>query len=198
MKDFSADGVSTLQDVARRHGVSYEAALALWQALARGNGTQAQFSHPDLGGMGQWSRGGMIMIGDMFNQQLKARVAALCDELAGLLTRRPSLLEDAPSVSNDPGEQVSRSSGKQGSWWPADLGTPSSTGAQNDMRYAWFSGARRIAIEHAGKLQVYDTVDHRISGFAQQQGSDQSLTFTSQTGVVRLAELEDVTPASRE
>jgi hypothetical protein len=35
--------------------------------------------------MGQWSQGGMIMIGDMLNQGLKYRVDALCNELAGIL-----------------------------------------------------------------------------------------------------------------
>jgi len=58
-------------------------------ALEQGNGRQAQFNHPDLGGMGQWSQGGMIMVGDMFNQGLKYRVDALCNELAGLLRSQP-------------------------------------------------------------------------------------------------------------
>jgi hypothetical protein len=40
-----------------------------------------ELRHP-LGGMGQWTAGGMTMIGDMFNAGLKARVVALCDELA--------------------------------------------------------------------------------------------------------------------
>ena len=58
--------------------------------LARAkHGSQAQFNHPDLGGMGQWSGGGMIMIGDMFNQGLKHRVDALCNELAGLVRSNP-------------------------------------------------------------------------------------------------------------
>jgi hypothetical protein len=35
--------------------------------------------------MGQWSRGGMLMIGDMFNQGLKVKVAALYEEIAALL-----------------------------------------------------------------------------------------------------------------
>jgi hypothetical protein len=39
--------------------------------------------------MGQWSRGGMIMIGDMFNQGLKHRVDTLCKELAGFLSSQP-------------------------------------------------------------------------------------------------------------
>jgi hypothetical protein len=41
---------------------------------------------------------------------------------------------------------------------------------------------------------VYDSGEHRLSGFAQQQGSDQSLTFTSQFGVVRVADLPLVSP----
>jgi hypothetical protein len=60
-------------DVATRHRVSLDAAITLLGALAQGNGRQAQFNHPDLGGLGQWSQGGMIMVGDMFNQGLKYR-----------------------------------------------------------------------------------------------------------------------------
>ena len=29
-------------------------------------------------------------------------------------------------------------------WWPADLGDPSTSGAQNDMRYAFFPDERRL------------------------------------------------------
>ncbi|MGA2795255.1 MAG: SHOCT domain-containing protein, partial [Roseiarcus sp.] len=110
-------------------------------ALAQGNGCQAQFNHPDLGGMGQWSQGGMIMIGDMFNQGLKHRVDALCSELAGLLNSDPSLrAADAGRVqSQSQGGGVSlfvAGSGSTGRWWPAELGSPASTGAQNDLRYA--------------------------------------------------------------
>lgn len=56
-------------------------------ALVAGHGSQAQFNHPELGGLGQWSRGGMLMIGDMFNNGLKARVDALASDLSVLLDR---------------------------------------------------------------------------------------------------------------
>ena len=36
---------------------------------------------------------------------------------------------------------------------------------------------------------VYDTLDHRIGGFGQQQGGGQSITFTSQYGTVNLSTL---------
>ena len=87
MQDLTPEGLRILEDVARRHAVSLEAVVTMLRALMEGNGSQAQFNHPDLGGMGQWSQGGMIMVGDMFNQGLKHRVDTLCNELAGLLAR---------------------------------------------------------------------------------------------------------------
>ena len=89
MQNLTPEGLRIVTDAAKRHGVSLDAALTLLGALARGNGRQAQFNHPDLGGMGQWSQGGMIMIGDMFNQGPKHRVDTLCKELAGFLSSQP-------------------------------------------------------------------------------------------------------------
>jgi len=89
MQNLTPEGLRIVTDAAKRHGVSLDAALTMLGALARGNGRQAQFNHPDLGGMGQWSQGGMIMIGDMFNQGLKHRVDTLCKELAGFLSSQP-------------------------------------------------------------------------------------------------------------
>src|SRR3982751_5940948 len=73
------------------YGVSHEAVLTLFDALIAGHGTMAQFSHPELGGMGQWTRGGMIMIGDLFNSALRAKVNDLCRELANLVSSRQVL-----------------------------------------------------------------------------------------------------------
>src|SRR5271170_5758485 len=91
MKNLTPEGARRLEDAAMRHGVSLDAVSVLLDALAQSNGSQAQFNHPDLGGMGQWSQGGMIMVGEMFNHGLKHRVDALCNELAGLLDSQPSL-----------------------------------------------------------------------------------------------------------
>jgi hypothetical protein len=68
-------------------------------------------------------------------------------------------------------------------WWPSDLGHPSSSGGQNDGRYAYFPNARRLAISRSGQVTVYDTLDHNIGGVQQQQGgSSGSLSFSSQFG----------------
>ena len=74
-----------LAGAAQQFGVSLEAVRSVFDALAAGGGRMAQFNHPDLGGMGQWSQGGMTQVGDMFNQTLKERVGALCATLAGQL-----------------------------------------------------------------------------------------------------------------
>jgi hypothetical protein len=212
MQNLSDEGRKLVEDVAQRHGVSTDAVVTLLMALVAGQGSQAQFSHPDLGGMGQWSQGGMIMVGDMFNQGLKARVDALCTELSGLL-RRDTMFAAAPRPSQSQSQSQSgggadfgspgvslfvAGSGAAGDWWPDGLGAPGSVGAQNDLAYATFPAARRLAIRRGGQVSVYDTADHRISGFSQQQGGDQSLTFTSQHGLVRVADLAVVPPGAAE
>ena len=199
MQALTDEGQTKVAEIADRHGVSSDAAGELLAAIAAGGGRQAQFNHPELGGMGQWSQGGMIMIGDMFNQELKARVAALCNDLADAFqgSTAPSA-QDAP-LWNPAGDAKSAKLfmlAAFGQRWPAELGAPAATGSQNDMHYAIFPGSRRLAIERNGQLTVYDTGDHRIGGVSQQQGSDQTLRFTSQSGVVRLADLKIVQPAN--
>lgn len=78
-------------------------------------------------------------------------------------------------------------------WWPNHLGEPNSAGGQNDLRYAYFADARRLAVQRGGNTTLYDTANHRIGGVSQQQPSSQNgATFTSQDGNVRLEDLEVV------
>ena len=74
-------------------------------------------------------------------------------------------------------------------WWPSDLRWPNCTGAQNGLRYAYFSQARRLAIESNGSVFVYDTQDHQIGSFSQQQSSGGSVNFSSQYGLVDVTRL---------
>ena len=128
-----------IEALARMHGVSTEAVRVLQDAVRRGGGQQAQFSHPELGGMGQWSAGGMTQVGDMFNTDLRDKVAALCTALSqgGCYA-----ISDAAPPSGKTRQ----------AWWPDGLGQPAATGAQNGMRYACFPQARRVAVEQAGVL----------------------------------------------
>jgi hypothetical protein len=201
MKNLTPEGARRLEDIARRHGVSLEAAAALLGGLAQSNGSQVQFNHPDLGGMGQWSQGGMIMVGDMFNHGLKHRVDALCSELASMLRSQPMSAEDAAHRSVDKAAEVSlfvsRSDAAR-QWWPSGLGIPASIGAQNDLKYAYFPSSSRLVILQDRQVRIYDTGKHRISGVSQQQSGDQTLTFTSQLGLVRVADLRSVNLQEKE
>src|SRR3954447_6361124 len=202
-------GLQKINDLAQRYEVSTDAAMTLLQALLNSNGTMAQFEHRELGGAGQWMAGGMTMVGDMFNHGLKAKVGGLCSELSQLLATQPFVpfpagvqsqsqsrsgnqpkrgqhAPDTGSVSLFVPEPPGRASGQ---WWPAELGSPSGSGAQNQVRYAYFSETDRLAIELNGHVTVYDTLDHRISGVSQQQGRGGSLTLTSQHGTVSVSTL---------
>ena len=199
MQALTEDGQQMVNTMAARHQVSNDAVCHLLMAITAGGGRQAQFNHPELGGMGQWSQGGMIMVGDMFNQALKYRVDALCNDLAGALGASSPFIP-APmasqSQSQSGGHGVSLFvAGGFGNRWPSELGMPASTGSQNDLHYAVFPGIRRVAIEQGGQVTVYDSGDHHIGGVSQQQGGGQSLTFTSQHGLVRLLDLP-VAPTS--
>jgi len=173
--------------LAKRHSVSPAAVQVVMKALRNGGGRMAQFSHADFGGMSQWSPG-MTMVGDMFNNSLKSKLDTICTELAAYVAQAPS--EWSPRREKD---EVSYRSPRQGSdWWPSSLGTPSAVGAQNDLQYAIFPSTRRLAIKDGGHIEIYDTGDHQIFGVAQAQSTDQTLTFTSQDGLVRVGSLPKV------
>lgn len=180
MESLTASGRKAVETIAQRHGFTVDAATEALHAIVAGHGTMAQFSHRELGGPGQWMRGGMTMLSEMGNDALRRRVDALCADLAELSSREPRLVEEHAPASTR--------------WWPKALGTPASTGGQNDVRYAYFPDLRRLAIDMNGAVAVYDTLDHRIGGFAQQQGASSTLTFTSDRGVVDVAKLPVANP----
>ena len=208
IRQLSPRGQQIVDELAQRYGVSSEAVMAMLQSVMAGGGTMAQFDHPEFGGMGQWTRGGMTMVGDMFNHALKAKVDGLCSELSGLLASEPSLARPASSQSQrqsrggrgsafgDASLFGPEAGGPFDAWGSAELGAPSSTGSQNNLRYAYFPATRRLAVDLNGEVTVYDTLDHRISGVSQQQSGDASFTFVSQHGLVRVADLP-VVPKAR-
>lgn len=164
---------TNFDDLARKHGFSSDAVKSMAQSLVEGNLSMAQFQHPEFGGSGQWMRGGMLMLSDMFNNGLKARVDALCNDLSEVVSQTPELAPASPARN----------------WWGEGLGAPASSGGQNSDRYAYFPQTRRLAVEKEGRVTVYDTLDHQIGGFSQQQSGGRSLTFQSQHGSVDLSSL---------
>jgi hypothetical protein len=188
MQQLTPAAHQAVQTLAQRYAVSTDAVLTLLSAVVAGNGTMAQFYHPELGGGGQWMQGGMTMVGDMFNGRLQSTVSGLCGELSQLLNAGPVYLLAAP----EDGARV-RTPGNV--WWPAELGQPSSSGGQNDSKYAYFPAARRLAVSQGGQVTLYDTLDHQIGGVQQQQGgSSGTQAFTSQFGTFTVESLPRVGP----
>ena len=212
MKQLSPTGQQIINNIAQRYAFTSDAVFSMLVSVINGNGSMAQFNHPEFGGSGQWMRGGMIMVGDMFNNGLKNSVGNLCQELANLIANEPTLIqtgsfqsqnqdnqEHANDANNSP-QQNSSNSGNAVSlfmpgedsqnWWiSSGLQFPNSIGKQNNIRYAYFTSIRRLAIQVHGDITLYDTLDHQIGGFSQQQGNEASLTFTSQYGLVDIKTL---------
>ena len=209
MRQLTPEGQQIIDNIAQRYNFSSDAVFSMLQSVINGNGSMAQFNHREFGGSGQWMKGGMIMLGDMFNNGLKYSVGGLCQELSNLVANQPNLIQTGSFQSQNQGTQqqgnyasssnqqqnndgpsgavslfVPPPAGSSGNWWPAGLQFPNSTGAQNNVRYAYFATIRRLAIEVNGQVTLYDTLDHQIGGFSQQQSVGGSITFTSQYGLV--------------
>ena len=174
MKQLTPEGQQLVNDLSQRYGFSQDAITHMLFAVLNGNGSMAQFSHPEFGGSGQWMQGGMLMLGDMFNYSLKGSVDALCTELSNVLANQPGLLRSGSfqSQSQGGGSQQDQANGvpmgesslfvpdPADHWWPKDLGQPGATGNQNNIRYAYFANEHRLAVETNGQVWVYDTLDH--------------------------------------
>ncbi|MGV3603457.1 MAG: SHOCT domain-containing protein [Dyadobacter fermentans] len=199
MKALTTEGRRKVIDIADRYNLQPATVEALLTAIIQGNGTMAQFNIAELGGQGQWMKGGMTMVGDMFNSSLRATVEKLCSELSELVTTTV-LFEERETPSR--GESAER--GTLGSTpvdtiadhsvspWPAVFGNPTSSGSQNNFRYAYFGHVHRLVIEENGRRTIYDTKHHQITGISQQQGAASSYRFTSEDGPVELSSLEKI------
>lgn len=179
MQNLTQNGQNLVNRICSKYNLSYDAVVHMLIAVNNGSGSMAQFNCPELGGSGQWMRGGMTMVGDMFNHGLKMTVDNLCNELSNALanTQIFEVITSGPNATN---------------WYPSELGVPSSTGSQNNIRYAVFPQTRRLAIDYNGAVTIYDTLDHNIGGVSQQQGGDTSLTFSSQYGTILVNSLPKI------
>ena len=107
-------GEAAVAELAQRYRVSDGAVRALLDAVIRGGGAMAQFSHPELGGSGQWMRGGMTMVGDMFNSGLQSTVSGICSELSAKMAAGEALV--TPAARSAAGGDFGRCGPTGGGW----------------------------------------------------------------------------------
>lgn len=183
MQKLTTEGQNIVNDLSNRYNLSQDAIIYMIGAVNNGGGSMAQFNCPELGGGGQWMRGGMTMVGDMFNYGLKNTVDNLCNDISNALATT-IIFPLAPKGTRESNQ-----------WWPGELGNPFSSGAQNSTKYAIFQN--RLAVDINGQVTVYDTLDNNISGISQQQGGNDSLTFSSQYGTILVSTLPVVSGANQ-
>lgn len=188
---FTDASFQNITAIANRYGVSSDAVRILAEALLFTNGSMAQFNIAELGGGGQWMQGGMTMVGDMFNNQLKNTVDGICYELSNLISQGALQYAPLPKTTTQNNYQSN-----QGDWW-GDLGSPNSTGSQNGTSYAIFSNINRLAILENGSVTIFDTLNNQIGGVSQQQGGNYSVTFSSQFGTVNLDTLPVISGSNK-
>jgi hypothetical protein len=72
------------RQIAEQRGLTEAAVVELANALYRGKLKKASFNHRDLGGVGLWGRG-QVIIGDMRNEALRARIKDALNDLVPVL-----------------------------------------------------------------------------------------------------------------
>src|ERR1700712_1835204 len=85
-------------------------------------------------------------------------------------------------------EPITKGSEAAARWWPQELGKPSVSGSSNDLRYAYFAGKPRLAVDDGQRIKVYDTGGKPISGFSSSDGK--TLTFETEDGSRQLSSLK--------
>ncbi len=183
MGNFTSEANNFIKETALQYNLSIRTVEELARAIIHGNGTMAQFNLQELGGSGQWMKGGMTMVGDMFNNNLKAKVDQVCTTIANKI--RSEVFFEISKKNND---ELDASPVTEE--WPAIFGKPTTSGSQNNMRYAFFPSVKRLIIDQDGKRTIYDTKQHTISGVSQQQGLRNTMAFQSQTGTVKLEDFD--------
>jgi hypothetical protein len=77
-------------------------------------------------------------------------------------------------------------------WWSENLGSPSVSGGQDGMRYAFFPDKKLLLINQHGQLQRFGTGEHTISGVSQ-VSRDSALVFRGERGPLKVEDLQKLT-----
>jgi len=166
--------------LAERYNVSVDAVYNLAEALQCGEGRMAQFNHRDLGGAGQWMPG-MVMVGDVFNNQLKTKVNALCENLLRVLSETPT--RPMEPITPPGFEWGNYDDGRR--WWPEQLGRPDASGGQNRVKFAFFRAKNRLLVNQNGHFLAYDTSGYLVNGVSQRQRNGiEEIKLSTTSGII--------------
>ena len=174
----SDTAMSKIHDIAAKYQITEATVRTLLEGLQTTSGFQVQFNIAELGGMGQW-QSGMVMIGDMFNEGLKAKVSALCAELASFLR------EPHPTEPEETATEPTTSAA------PIKTLRATFSGSQNGTKYAYYAPQNVLQIEEEDKIARYSTEGLTLWGVQQaQDGTGKKLKFTHAGGTITVDDLK--------
>ncbi|MBO9471851.1 SHOCT domain-containing protein [Endozoicomonas sp. G2_2] len=190
MTETAADTNARLAKFSRQYGFSEDAVRHLFEAVTQGGGDMAMFDHPEFHGPGQWMRGGLMMTTTPGDRVLNNAIESLCNRLSALLRAQHAPGQSGYRRISPEARAWDTSVSPRQRWWPHEWGDPVATGHTDDLAYAFFDDAARMAIRSGDQVDLYKTADHCITGIAQaQQGTSATLVFTTPFGELPLDEL---------
>lgn len=158
------------QRIAQQYGVSAEAVQQLAHALIRGRLKTARFNHPELGGIGKWRRGD-VLLGDVRDEDHKTLVWRLAEELMPLLKHVPL------PASSEENEQTLVMP-----WWGDRLlGEPIITDRFESVQYGYFLESRRVIVLRGDDLIHYDADGLLVTGLVRRVSPSRGLELILQT-----------------
>ncbi|MCY7351317.1 MAG: hypothetical protein LH606_11720 [Cytophagaceae bacterium] len=168
----------TLQQIAERHGFSPELAQTLLSELQRSRGRQVTFNDPALGGVGQW-RGGILLIGDMMNHGLKAKVSAFLNDLAAHAHASPvDSIRTARRAERAASAFQAQASGQREAGFSM---------TQNGVSYKYSANRNELIVNGT---DVYDTTGLRVMGISSiQQNGQGVLVLRTDQGEKQISDL---------
>ena len=104
MRQLSPTGRQTINYLAQQHGFSPAAVSSMLESLISAT-EYGRVQSPRIGGSGQWMKGGMTMVSDMFNDHLKDQINQLCSDLSRLVANETILSGSGSFQSQRQGNQ---------------------------------------------------------------------------------------------
>jgi hypothetical protein len=136
-----------LAKIGEQHGFSLDAMQALGAELLRGGLKRARFNHPELGGIGMWSHG-EVVIGDMSDEETRVRIWQVVDALMPAL-KQVEVSEDVRRATQDQTLVMP--------WWgDIKLGSPAVQGVMESLTYGYFLESHRVIVRKDDKITHYD------------------------------------------
>lgn len=174
------------KQVSATYGLSIEAIEVLAQALVEGGYRSASFNHRELGGVGKWN-GGDVILGDMSQEAWRLKIWRA---IQALLPTLQQTIRAAPVADTDDATFVMM-------WWAdVTLREPAISGVFESLTYGYFLEAGRVVVrnEDHHTLMHYDARGLLVTGLdvAAGERGQRVLVLRSINGDVPVHELPPI------